>query len=174
MTKRTCMEAALSKLNYRMRSKAELKKALADLDYDSEEISETIEELETFGYVDDRRFSEEFVRSSVRKNWSSSRITRALREKGITKDMAEEALEDHLNGEDNGTDPGSFDRERALTTGLKMADEQLARGKEIDDRFLSRVGRRLMGLGYSNGVCFYVIGRIREEKKSNGQGEEYL
>ena len=50
------METALSKLNYRMRSKAELTKALAELDYDSDEISETIEELETFGYIDDRRF----------------------------------------------------------------------------------------------------------------------
>ena len=78
MAKRTCMEAALSKLNYRMRSKAELKKALADLDYDTEEIAETIEELESFGYVDDRRFSEKFIRSSARKNWSSSRIIRAL------------------------------------------------------------------------------------------------
>ena len=130
MAKRTCMEAALSKLNYRMRSKAELKKALADLDYDTEEIAETIEELESFGYVDDRRFSEEFIRSSARKNWSSSRIIRALREKGISKDMAEEALEDHLNGEESGTDSGSFDRERAFSTGSKMADEQLAKGKK--------------------------------------------
>ena len=133
MAKRTCMETALSKLNYRMRSKAELTKALAELDYDSDEISETIEELETFGYIDDRRFSEEFIRSSARKNWSSSRILRALREKGITNDMAEEAMDLHLDEEESGTDPGSFDRERALNTGFKMADEQLAKGKEIDD-----------------------------------------
>lgn len=174
MAKRTCMEAALSKLNYRMRSKAELKKALADLDYDIEEIAETIEELENFGYVDDRRFSEEFIRSSARKNWSSSRIIRALREKGISKDMAEEALEDHLNGEESGTDSGSFDRERAFSTGSKMADEQLIKGKKIDDKFLSKVGRRLMSLGYGSGVCYYVIGRLRDEKKSTDQVEEDL
>ena len=174
MAKRTCMEAALSKLNYRMRSKAELKKALADLDYDTEEIAETIEELESFGYVDDRRFSEEFIRSSARKNWSSSRIIRALREKGISKDMAEEALEDHLNGEESGTDSGSFDRERAFSIGSKMADEQLIKGKKIDGKFLSKVGRRLMSLGYGSGVCYYVIGRLRDEKKSTDQVEEDL
>lgn len=168
------METALSKLNYRMRSKAELKKALADLDYDTEEIAETIEELESFGYVDDRRFSEEFIRSSARKNWSSSRIIRALREKGISKDMAEEALEDHLNGEESGTDSGSFDRERAFSIGSKMADEQLIKGKKIDDKFLSKVGRRLMSLGYGSGVCYYVIGRLRDEKKSTDQVEEDL
>ena len=168
------MEAALSKLNYRMRSKAELKKALADLDYDTEEIAETIEELESFGYVDDRRFSEEFIRSSARKNWSSSRIIRALREKGISKDMAEEALENHLNGEESSTDSGSFDRERAFSTGSKMADEQLIKGKKIDDKFLSKVGRRLMSLGYGSGVCYYVIGRLRDEKKGTDQVEEDL
>ena len=174
MAKRTCMETAMSKLNYRMRSKAELTKALAELDYDSDEISETIEELETFGYIDDRRFSEEFIRSSARKNWSSSRILRALREKGITKDMAEEAMDLHLDEEESGTDPGSFDRERALNTGFKMADEQLAKGKEIDDKFLSKVGRRLMSLGYNSGVCYYVIGRIREDKKNTERWEEDL
>ena len=161
------METALSKLNYRMRSKAELTKALAELDYDSDEISETIEELETFGYIDDRRFSEEFIRSSAR-------ILRALREKGITKNMAEEAMDLHLDEEESVTDPGSFDRERALNTGFKMADEQLAKGKEIDDKFLSKVGRRLMSLGYNSGVCYYVIGRIREDKKNTERWEEDL
>ncbi len=172
MAERTCMEAALSKLNYRMRSKAELTKALAELDYDSDEISETIEELETFGYIDDKRFSEEFIRSSARKNWSSSRILRVLREKGIAKDIAEEALDVHLYEEESGTDLGSFDRERALSTGFKMADEQLARGRETDDKFLSKVGRRLMSLGYDSSICYYVIGRIREEKKNPERWEE--
>ena len=55
-----------------------------------------------------------------------------------------------------------------------MADEQLAKGKEIDDKFLSKVGRRLMSLGYNSGVCYYVIGRIREDKKNTERWEEDL
>ena len=45
MAGRTCMEAALSKLNYRMRSREELRGILDGLGYDSDEISETLDEL---------------------------------------------------------------------------------------------------------------------------------
>lgn len=174
MAKRTCMEAAMSKLNYRMRTMAELKAALEDLGYERDEIADTIEELETFGYLNDRRYSEEFIRSSSRKNWSSSRIIRALKEKGISSAMAEEAMENHLNNEETGSSADTFDRERALKTGLKMAEEQVAKGKEMDERFMGKVGRRLMSLGYGSGICYYVIGRIREEKRGTEQLEEDL
>ena len=172
MAKRTCMEAALSKLNYRMRTKAELTDALAELGYDSDEIKETVGELETFGYIDDRRYAEEFIRSSSRKNWSSSRMIRALREKGVSKDIASDAMDAHLNTEETGTDTGSFDRERALKTGRRMAEDQLAKGKEIDEKFLSKVGRRLMSLGYGSGICYYVIGRIKEERSGERPEED--
>ena len=39
---------------------------------------------------------------------------------------------------------------------------------------LSKVGRRLMSLGYNSGVCYYVIGRIREDKKNTERWEEDL
>ena len=31
-----------------------------------------------------------------------------------------------------------------------------------------------MSLGYGSGVCYYVIGRLRDEKKSTDQVEEDL
>lgn len=174
MAKRTCMEAAMSKLNYRMRTKAELKSALADLGYEQDDIAETIEELVAFGYLDDARYSEEFIRSSSRKNWSSSRILRSLREKGISAEMADEAMDKHLDSEESGYSADAFDKERALKTGLKMAEEQIAKGKELDDRFLGKVGRRLMSLGYGSGTCYYVIGRIRNRSKEEDEREDEL
>ena len=173
MAGRTCMEAAMSKLNYRMRTKAELKSALTDLGYEKEDIAETIEELESFGYVNDERYSEEFIRSSARKNWSSSRIIRALIKKGISSEMAEEAMDNYLASDDIRFSPDSFDRERALETGLRMAEEQLAKGKNIDERFFGKVGRRLMGLGYGSGTCYYVIGRIKEKANTSEQEERF-
>ena len=172
MAKRTCMEAAMSKLNYRMRTEHELESALSDLGYEKDDIADTIEELKTFGYVDDQRYSEEFIRSSSRKNWSSARITRALREKGISASMAEDAMESYLESEETGYSAESFDRERALETGLRMTEEQIAKGKVPDERFLGKVGRRLMSLGYGSGTCYYVIGKIREESKTADQTED--
>lgn len=172
MSGRTCMEAALSKLNYRMRSSRELSTALRDLGYDEEEIRDVMEELENFGYIDDMRFSEEFIRSSARKNKSSSGILRSLKEKGISSEMAEAAMENYLNGEGEESSRRSFDRERALQAGMKMAEEQISRGKETDERFLAKVGRRLTGLGYDSSTCYYVIGRIKEKGNAADDSEE--
>lgn len=166
MAERSCMDAALRKLNYRMRTRAELKAALKELEYEEDEINETLEELESFGYLDDMKFSEEFIRSYSSKNWSSSRLIRALKEKGISQAMAEEAMDNYLNPEETGDSKGSFDRERALETGLRMAEEQRARGKNFDEKFFGKVGRRLMSLGYDSSTCYYVIGRLREQAKS--------
>lgn len=172
MAGRTCMEAALSKLNYRMRSKAELISSLKELGYEESEIDETVEELENFGYINDLRFSEEFIRSYSKKNWSSSRILRSLREKGICSDMAEEAMANYLAGIGEERTTGSLDREKALETGLKMLDEQLRKGREPDDRFMGRVGRRLSGLGYDSSTCYYVIGALRKKSEDNREQEE--
>ncbi len=171
MDERTCMEAALSKLNYRMRSKHELTSALRELGYGEDDISDTMDELVSFGYVNDRRFSEEFIRSSSRKNWSSSRIMRSLREKGISSETAEEAMESFFENSGEETS-GSYDREKALETGLKMAGEQLRKGKETDERFMGRVGRRLMSLGYDSGTCYYVIGILRKRSQHREEEEE--
>lgn len=173
MAERTCMEAALSKLNYRMRSKAELVSSLRELGYEEDEISDTIAELETFGYVNDRRFSEEFIRSSSRKNWSSSRMMRSLREKGISSELAKEAIDSFFEDSESETS-GSYDRKKALETGLKMAEEQIRKGKEVDEKFMGRVGRRLVTLGYDSSTCYYVIGVLRKKTKQQEEEEEFF
>ena len=51
-----------------------------------------------------------------------------------------------------------------------MADEQLRRSGELDERFMGKVGRRLMSLGYDSSTCYYVIGALR--KRSGERNEE--
>ena len=66
--------------------------------------------------------------------------------------------------------PSFYDRKKAMETGLKMADEQLRRSGELDERFMGKVGRRLMSLGYDSSTCYYVIGALR--KRSGERNEE--
>ena len=166
--KRTCMDAALSKLNYSMRTAKELKKALLDLDYDPEEVESVIEELKDYRYLDDERYAIEFYKKCRRKNWSMTRILRELNEKGIAKSTAQVMLGDFLQS-DEFRDTGLEEDERtvALNVGLDMAEKQLASGKEINDSFLGRVARRLGSLGYDNGTCWYVIGKVRDLRKED-------
>ena len=130
MGKKTCMETALNKLNYRMRTEGELRKTLEELDYSGDEIRDTLDELKDFGYLDDLRYSKEFLRNSRKKSWSLSRIRRALREKGVDPEVIDNAFYD---AEDSGelTEEGLSldDREAALQAGIKMAERELAGGK---------------------------------------------
>ena len=173
MSKRTCMETALAKLNYRMRTEEELRRSLKDLDYDKEDIDKTLEELISYGYVDDDRYVREFYRISRRKRWSRNRILRALKEKGISSVRAVNVLDD-LEASGEMEDLGlSFDeRETALELGIDMAQSQLRSGKEIDDNFLKKVGRRLTSLGYDTGCCFYVMNRLRDRAKDLSEEDE--
>ena len=45
---------------------------------------------------------------------------------------------------------------------MKMAQNQTELGKPVDQKFLARVGRRLAGLGYDSGTCYYVMGRVKD------------
>ena len=163
MAKRTCMETALARLNYRMRTERELEKSLRELGYEEEEIGDTMAELRGFGYVDDLRYGLEFFRVSRKKNWSSSRIMRALKEKGLdseTLGRVKDELEDSDDLENSGLTLD--ERETALREGQRMARTHLRSGREIDEKFLNKVGRRLMTLGYNSGCCYYVIGKLRD------------
>ncbi len=171
MAKRTCMETALAKLNYRMRTVHELTVTLKELGFESEEIGETLEELKTFGYLDDVRYGVEFFRASRKKNWSRNRIMRAMREKGLDSETVAAAMDEMENSEDlKGTDLSMDDRETALKEGLRMARSREAGGRPVDEKFLGKVGRRLTTLGYDPGCCYYVIGKLRD--RINGSEEE--
>ncbi len=167
MSSRTCMEAALAKLNYRMRTVSELRRMLLELGYEAEETEETLEELKEFGYLDDLRYASEFFRSSRRKNWSRARIIRTLKEKGISGELAARAIGELESSEDASLTGISFDeRETALKAGVKMAESQIRGGRPIDENFLRKVARRLTSLGYDPGCCYYVINRLRDQKDS--------
>ena len=173
MGERTCMEAALAKLNYRMRTEAELVKSLKELEYSGDDIAAALEELKAYGYVDDERYIREFYRTSRRKSWSRSRIVRALKEKGISGSLANDTIDD-FEDSDEFQDLGLFqdERELALKVGQDMARVQIGRGRSLDDNFLKKVGRRLTSLGYDTGCCFYVMKKLKDEVASMSQGEE--
>lgn len=174
MAKRTCMETALAKLNYRMRTVHELTVSLKELGFESEEIEETIEELKSFGYLDDLRYGVEFFRSSRKKNWSGNRIMRAMREKGLDRETIAAVMDEMENSEDlRGMELSMDDRETALKEGLRMAKSQEAGGRAIDEKFLGKVGRRLTSLGYDPGCCYYVIGKLRDRISESEEEEIY-
>ena len=171
--KRTCMDAALAKLNYRMRTEKELRDSLRELKYDDEEIGETVEELRSYGYLDDARYVREFYRVSRRKSWSRNRIIRSLREKGVPNELImNEIQEFEESPEFSDMGLSTDERGEALKVGKDMLRVQLGYGKAVDDRFINRVGRRLSSLGYDSGTCYYVMNILRNTAGSEDLEED--
>lgn len=99
-------EAALDLLEYRPRTRRELIRRLHQKDLPAQSIQRVIERLATAGLVDDQEFARQMITSLARnKNLSKKGILNKLREAGLDRDIAENAIQEQLSDYD--------DRERA-------------------------------------------------------------
>jgi regulatory protein len=84
---------AYAYLNRRERTRHELREHLLARDVQPEVAEQALAELARNGYVDDRRFARLFAEDrSELDQWGSERIRRALVNRGISADVADEVL----------------------------------------------------------------------------------
>lgn len=83
-------QKAFRLLEYRSRSKAEIARRLSMAGFAEDVIEETLTRLEGLGLIDDAQFSQSWV--NHRKSFGKTRIKWELRQKGVSTDVAEEAL----------------------------------------------------------------------------------
>lgn len=158
-----CRETALNRLNRYSQSEKQLRDYLRAKGFEDETIKDCLSMLREYGYLNDRNYACEYYRAHRPKGKSESRILRELKEKGIGKDEAAAAIHEMLEEPEYA---GLFksDRATALSVGAGMLKARLDEGKEADEKFVNRVGRRLLSLGYDNGTCFYVMDKVRKYK----------
>lgn len=151
-------EAALRHLANRSRTALEMKRHLAGKGFDEEEIRAEIEELKSFGYIDDSRYCQEYFRYAFGKGKGKRKVFSELREKGIDPEMMEIAFEDFQEEEGLDERARAFDEARKV---LRMADIDADGGDEIPEKVLARIGRKLQSKGYDSGMIYSVIGELR-------------
>jgi regulatory protein len=89
----TAKDRALGLLAVRWRSREELRRRLVRAGFDSGEIDEALADLELAGLVEDARFAREVVQDQAGRRLSGDRaIMAALRQKGVSADVAEAAM----------------------------------------------------------------------------------
>jgi regulatory protein len=89
------IELAYRYLNRRDRTEAEMRSRLDQAEFPAAVIEEAIATLADQGVIDDRRFARLFVEDKRRlEQWGSDRITRALVQRGIGRDLIGDALAD--------------------------------------------------------------------------------
>ena len=163
-------ERALKKLSTRERTEKEILDFLCGEGCTSVESKEIVAEFKEWGYLDDERYCRRYFEYGRSKGKAAARIIRELVQKGISADKARDVLSD-MNEESDG---GKWEDDKcaALSVGMRMAANQADSGKPSDEKFLARVGRRLAGLGYDSGTCYYVIGKVRDYGKERDREDE--
>lgn len=145
------MNRALRLLGHRERSDAELGSRLGDDGYPERVVAQVLARLSDYGYLDDNRFAEDYVRSKRAAGWGRRRISRGLAEKGVAEDTAAAALDASL------PESGEFERACAVVSGVDVSTPAGA----------ARALRRLVGRGFDYDVARRVIDRQR------GCGDEH-
>ena len=163
-------ERALKKLSTRERTEKEILDFLCGEGCTSVESKEIVAEFKEWGYLDDERYCRRYFEYGRSKGKAAARIIRELVQKGISADKGRDVLSD-MNEESDG---GKWEDDKcaALSVGMRMAANQADSGKPSDEKFLARVGRRLAGLGYDSGTCYYVIGKVRDYGKEREREDE--
>ncbi len=86
--------AAARLLNYRMRTRFELRDRLSQKGFQQEVVQKVIRKMSDIGLVDDSRFADAFVASKIAsKPVGKKELARGLREKGVARETAVAAIE---------------------------------------------------------------------------------
>lgn len=97
-TKKLAKKKALSILERMDRTREELIKKLSDCGFEQEDVDDAIAYVTAFGYLDDERYAENFIRSRGQKK-SRREIVMLLRQKGLDEDLIMQALEQHYEAD---------------------------------------------------------------------------
>ncbi len=91
--KKTVRDCALSLLEYRDRTEAELRKKLAEREYEASEIDEALDFLKEYHYVDDAEYTRRYIRAASSRK-SIRRICQDLQMKGVEREILDLCLEE--------------------------------------------------------------------------------
>jgi regulatory protein len=146
-THRKALESALRLISYRNRSVTELRKRLLGNDFPEETVEEVVEQLSDMGFLDDRKFSTDWVKSrTAAKPMGKTRLAWELRSKGVDAPIVEESLAD-------------IDEDKDYELALSLAVHKVQKADREDPSFKNRLGSFLRRRGFS----WDVITRVFEE-----------
>ncbi len=162
LTKRSCLRAMnlLQKKNY---TKAELERKLRDNFYPEELISQALEYVISFHYVDDLRYAQDYIRYHSADR-SRQRIRRDLLMKGIPSEIFEQAWEKFQADHEEWSE-----REQIrILLEKRHYDPELA-----DEKERARTMAFLYRKGYSADTIYAVFSHLSASGRSQEATEEY-
>ncbi len=144
-----CLDKAMRYLSGRLHSREELRKKLSRQEYSAPLIDEVLEELKRLGYLDDERFAKTKALSAAQhKHHGPRRAMMELMRAGVKKDVAEVAVGEVYESNDN------------VAEARKLAMKQAERLRKLDPQVAKR---RLVGMLARRGFDYDSIRPVIEE-----------
>jgi regulatory protein len=138
--------AAYRFLTYRSRSRAEIEAKLQEREFNDAIIEAVLADLARLGYVNDRQFAREWTRSRIElRGFGRRRIGQELRNKGIGRELIQEAFAEFLSDETE------------IEIAKRVAGKKLNTMKSLD-RETRR--RRMAGFLERKGFSFEIIREV--------------
>ena len=169
-TKWRVRQAALHLLSYRPRAEQELRRRLRSKDFPHASVEWCLRALKEEGLIDDHAFASAYVRSRIRlKPRGRFRLTQELRQKGVSAEIAEEAIDQAFSNEETSEgDLACAAARRWLDRQGATLIESLADAERCDKR--ERARRRLHNFLSRRGFAPDVI-RVGMEEAEAGARE---
>ncbi len=140
---------ALKFIALRDRSAAEVRSKLIKAGFSAAEANETVERLNSAGYLDDARFASLLTASRAKnKLWGKRRIAAELQSKGVASDIIASCL---------AVVEGEAEEKAALAAFEKWLKKN-GSPRSLDKKLFAKAMRHLMGRGFSTSVALKIVG----------------
>lgn len=149
-------ERTLLLLDYRQRSKVEVARRLHTAGFSDDIIEETILSLEKLGFLNDAEFSRTWVNHRLsEKGMGKARMKWELRQKGVSDEVAQEAL-------------ASLDNDTDYESAIVLARRKWEKDSSTDERGKRR---RLTGFLQRKGFRWDTVSKVLSELSGNPDQE---
>ena len=131
----------------------DLKRKMLQKGYENHQIEKTVEYLQTYGYLDDMQYAQNYIKDKTRfNNYGSIRLKNELLNKGIDKKIVEDALEQFFDNDSIKYDEYTAAKELAIK---KM------NSYEKDDKAAKY--RKLSGFLIRKGYSYDIVNQVVSE-----------
>lgn len=147
---------ALKILNRRSHSEFELYVKLSRKGFDKKIISTVIDDFRDLGFLDDRKFAEQFVQSKS-KNFKQgqNKIAAQLKKKGVSYQIIDKIIKKEINEDEE------------LVNAKKLAEKKLEyyeRKNTSKDKIKAKLSYFLNQRGFKTNIIFRVINDLNQEE----------
>ena len=140
---------ALMLLGYRERSLREIKIRMRQKGYEEKRVEKVVKYLKDRNLINDKRFTQLWAESRIKKGYGRWRIQSELEQKGVNREMADEILKDLYSGIDE------------VQIALDLVEKKRWVSKE-PPRLTERVSNLLRRRGFSFEVISNVVEKIHK------------